>query len=308
MNVAVIVPVRNRPGLVIEALETVAVQTLPPTRVVVVDDGSTDDTPDSVEAYLDRRGRPAGWGLLRRAWAGAAPARQHGYESCRPVDAVAFLDSDDLWPGDFLERAVRALGDDPGLVGVSADRRHHDMARERVRYDDLSLLARQPLPWMIRNDAGFGSCSLIRASALEAIGGYPVEEETGHDIVLFAELFLRGRWGHLPGEPVTFRRHHAAQTGQADHIAATLRDANLRHARLYDAAAAGLAREHARSLDIRVTMARRWTSAAKTCLKLNDSTQGLQCLTRAKQYQPISVRGTRLKFQLLMSRRAAARA
>lgn len=298
MRIGVVIPVMNRPTLVCEAVSSLWAQTRRPDEVVIVDDGSTDDTPDRVGRHLAGLGAPAGWRVLRESHRGAAAARQTGVTACRGVDAVAFLDSDDLWPDDFLARAEGALVARPELAGVSADRLTQDIARGRDRHDDLSPLSTHPLRWMVTNDAGFGSCSVLRAEALSGIGGYPLGEATGHDIVLFARMFGAGPWAHLPGKPVVFRRHHHGAFGEADHIARTFADSNLRHARLYERVASSLAQSGPLPPDVRSAMARRWLSAAKSCRNMNTPTEGLRCLSQASRYRRTSFRAIKLGFQL----------
>lgn len=298
MRVGVIIPVHNRPGLVLEALDSVLAQSEPPESVVVVDDGSTDLTPDAVDAWFAAHGR-AGWGLVRATHAGAAEARQRGFEECLGrVELVAFLDSDDRWPGDFLARARACLSSDPSLAGASADRLVLDGSTGREHLDDLRTMPAHPLRWLVLHDAGIGSASMVRAEALCRIGGYPTGEPTGHDIGLFAGLFAVGGWAHLPGPPVVFRRHHAPSRGEADHIYRRVSDANLRHARLYERAARGLTERERRSFPIRRKMAARWIAAAKECRRRKDTTGAVACLEQAVQYQRFSLRAARLKRQI----------
>lgn len=299
MDIAVVVPVRNRPTLVAEAVRSVFEQTRPAARLVVVDDGSTDHTAHAAEVAV--RAAPANTSaqVIRAPHAGAAAARQRGLGAAGPVDTVVFLDSDDLWPADFLERASAVLLRNPSLVGASADRIHADIRTNQHQFHDLSPLTHRPIAWLVHHDAGIGSGSLIRASALRAIGGYPTGESTGHDVQLFLRLFALGPWGHIPGEPVVYRRHHAACRAEADHIYTAIPDANIRHARLYQQAADALPQP---PIEVREAMARRWISAAKTCRKLNMPEEGLKCLTQARRYQPISIRAARLKCQLLIAK------
>src|SRR6185503_9360854 len=107
-TVAAVIHVFNRSQVVIEAMESVAVQTLAPAKFVVVDDGSTDGTGDRVEEWIART-RPAfATRLIRQANLGAAAARNRGAAEAAGCDVLAFLDSDDLWPKDYLQRVSDA--------------------------------------------------------------------------------------------------------------------------------------------------------------------------------------------------------
>lgn len=100
--VDVIIPVRNRPHLIRLCLDSVKAQSLQPNTVIVVDDGSTDDTPGVLAEYARR------WNKLRvisSEHRGPARARNTGLAASQ-APLVAFLDSDDLWHPAKLERQV----------------------------------------------------------------------------------------------------------------------------------------------------------------------------------------------------------
>src|SRR6185295_2750617 len=94
-GISVVVPTYNRARLVVRAVESVLAQTRPPDELIVVDDGSTDDTPAALARFGDRVR------LVSQRNAGAAAARNNGLAlASRPW--AAFLDSDDVWVPDHL--------------------------------------------------------------------------------------------------------------------------------------------------------------------------------------------------------------
>jgi glycosyltransferase involved in cell wall biosynthesis len=101
--VSIIVPTYNRAGLVVEAIHSAKTQTYPLKQIIVVDDGSCDDTArrlaevEGVEyCYQENRGQGV--------------ARNHGLRLAKG-EFIASLDSDDLWDEDFLARSVECLED-----------------------------------------------------------------------------------------------------------------------------------------------------------------------------------------------------
>jgi glycosyltransferase involved in cell wall biosynthesis len=94
--VSVIVPVHNGERFLAEAVESIRAQNHPTLEIVVVDDGSTDRTP---EVLASLRGGDLRW--LRQENRGPAAARNAGIELARG-EVIGFLDADDVWPPDSL--------------------------------------------------------------------------------------------------------------------------------------------------------------------------------------------------------------
>jgi len=90
VDVSVIIPTYNRAGLVVEAIESALRQTTPPREIIVIDDGSTDDTPRALAAFGDRII------AVRQENQGVGAARNRGLAMARGR-YIAFLDSDDIW-------------------------------------------------------------------------------------------------------------------------------------------------------------------------------------------------------------------
>jgi len=105
-----VIPVYNRARLLIDSIDSVINQTYRPVEIILVDDGSTDETP-SVLADLFRRW-PDLVKVVRQANAGPGPARQRGLELARG-DFVQFLDSDDLLLPEKFSYQVAALVANP---------------------------------------------------------------------------------------------------------------------------------------------------------------------------------------------------
>ena len=126
--VTVVIPSYNRARLICIAIDSVLAQTYRPIEIVVVDDGSKDDTRAVVESY----GAPVRY--VHQANAGAAAARNTGIRHARG-EFIALLDSDDLWHPWKLEAQVRLLRARPhvGMVwtDMSAINEQGEMLQER---------------------------------------------------------------------------------------------------------------------------------------------------------------------------------
>lgn len=106
MKISVVIPTCNRAHTLERALESVLAQTLPAAEVIVVDDGSEDET-----CALLQRTYPQVT-VLQQNNRGVSHARNRGIRTARH-DWIAFLDSDDCWLADKLATQVRALSDAP---------------------------------------------------------------------------------------------------------------------------------------------------------------------------------------------------
>lgn len=110
--VSVIIPVYNYARYLREAVESVLSQTYRNLEVIVVDDGSTDQSGEVARSFANR-----GVVYSHQVHAGIGPARNKGVELARG-DFLAFLDADDRWPLQKIERQLRAFENDPALEMV----------------------------------------------------------------------------------------------------------------------------------------------------------------------------------------------
>src|SRR5438552_3322134 len=118
MKVSVIIPVRNGAPYIASAIESVLEQTEPPAELLVIDDGSKDETARIVSGFSSRGVR-----LIQQPPKGAAAARNEGVKLAR-YDLFAFLDADDLWTSIKLKQECAEQQSDPALDMVFGHVRH----------------------------------------------------------------------------------------------------------------------------------------------------------------------------------------
>jgi hypothetical protein len=111
--VTVVIPTHNCGPLVVQAVESVLAQTSVPSQVIVVDDGSTDDTSERLAGYRDRIR------YIHQSNQGVSTARNRGIAEARN-DIIAFLDADDVWHPRKIEIQLEALAkhQDLGILGT----------------------------------------------------------------------------------------------------------------------------------------------------------------------------------------------
>ena len=207
-SVLVIVPVMNRPDAIITTLEAIRKQTLQPSCLIVVDDGSTDNTPNVVRSWINNSALAFRVRLIEHSQnKGASEARNSGLKhSLGKYAYTYFLDSDDIPPPNFLAKAITALTNNPAAVAVTSDRIiKYISGVKSVQYKQRKI-AENPWLWFLMMGAGIASCTVFRSEAIHKLGGYNETLPTGHDVELFMRIADLGEWLHINDCEVTFYR------------------------------------------------------------------------------------------------------
>src|SRR5688572_2836188 len=163
-SVSVVIPVYNRARCIGRAIASAVRQALPPLEIIVVDDGSTDDSCEVVAAISAQEPRIR---LLRQdSNRGGAAARNVGLMAAR-AEFVAFLDSDDEWLGDHLERRLAVLQAAPQPALVHGSFYVDDGSYRRVQR--CAPLRGDPLEYLFAGRGGLRTSTFVgrRAALLE---------------------------------------------------------------------------------------------------------------------------------------------
>ena len=96
MIISVVIPLYNKEKKIEYTLKSVFTQTFQNFEIVIVDDGSTDNSVEEVEKFTDSRIR-----LIHQTNAGVSAARNRGIEAASG-ELIAFLDADDVWMPEYL--------------------------------------------------------------------------------------------------------------------------------------------------------------------------------------------------------------
>jgi glycosyltransferase involved in cell wall biosynthesis len=191
-RLSVVIPLYNKEGQIVRALDSVCAQTVRDVEVVVVDDGSTDGGAALVRAYGDPRVR-----LVQQPNGGVSSARNLGVESARgPV--VAFLDADDAWYPDHLERLWRMRLEYPQAVGwatnyevVTPDgRRTLGVSSETA--PRVVLTPENYYRIALQGSPVCSSAVMVDKAALANVGGFPVGVRLGEDLDTWIRLMFTG--------------------------------------------------------------------------------------------------------------------
>ena len=203
--VSVVIPVHDRAQLLVEAVESVLRQTYPSWEVVIVDDGSTDDTPSTIRELEEAH--PGRIHSVRQQNAGPGAAREAGRRVSRG-EYQQFLDSDDLLLPRKLElqvsslhgRACNTVSYGPTRIQAAEGRAQEPARRTGETLDAI-------FPSLLLGRLWMTETPLYRASTCEEAGGWS-------SLRLEEDWEFEARVGALPvqlirvGETISVHRHH----------------------------------------------------------------------------------------------------
>jgi glycosyltransferase involved in cell wall biosynthesis len=203
--VSVIIPAYNYGHYLAGALESVLGQTTGDLEVFVIDDASTDDTPEVVRRYLgDARVH-----YERIDHAGVSAAKNTGIRLSQ-APFVAFLDADDLWLLTKLERQLALFRADPDL-GVAYTRRllinEHG---EELVYNQPTFYRGNVLEPLFRVNFVCQSSAMVRRPVFDAVGMFDERCPPVEDYDLWLRAALRYRFDYVDEPLVKYRTGHAS--------------------------------------------------------------------------------------------------
>ena len=210
MNYILITAARNESAFIERTLQSVVAQTRPPERWVIVDDGSTDQTPEIVSRYAVRYPwielvrRPQ---RVDRSFAGKAHAVSAGLERVRGLDfeVMGNLDADVSFEPDYLAFVTEKFVSDPklGVAGTPfTEVGGYDSTRDS--FEGANFVA--------------GPCQLFRMTCWQDIGGYVANKAGGVDWIAVMTARMKG-WTVRAFPEKRFHHHRSMGTAQRGRLA-----------------------------------------------------------------------------------------
>jgi glycosyltransferase involved in cell wall biosynthesis len=202
-TVSVVIPAYNQDRFVGESVQSALDQTRRPLEVIVVDDGSTDDTRARLEPFGNRIL------LVSQANRGVSVARNEGSRRARGTH-LAFLDADDAWLPRKLEAQTARLEADPelGLVHCGVEEIDATGRRTGERLDGREGWVADAMlffgPGVI---LGGGSGVVLPKHLFREAGGFDERMSTSADWDLHQRIARRARVGFVPEILLRYRRH-----------------------------------------------------------------------------------------------------
>jgi len=199
-RISVIIPAYNVESCLKRCLDSVFAQTVAPAEVIVINDGSTDNTAEIARCYGERIT------YLEQSNAGQGAARNTGLRIAKG-EYIAFLDADDYWLPGFLEATTTFLSEHDEAVAVNTGliTRLQD-GTERIQ---PTLLTRPDAPtetfvvddffafWAEHDHIRTGS-AVIRKSVIDQAGGQREDLRVSQDLEYWGYIATFGKWGYIP--------------------------------------------------------------------------------------------------------------
>ncbi len=188
--ISIVIPLYNKEKQIMNTLFTVLQQTFQNFEVVIVDDGSTDNSIEEVKKIHDSRIR-----IIHQINMGVSAARNRGVEVAK-YNLVAFLDADDEWKSEYLETQYYLYQKYPecSVYTCNYEFQHSD---GKVSNTIIHKLPFQEEDGILSNYFEVVSCShppmwtsavMLKKVAIQAIGGFPVGVNSGEDLLTWARL------------------------------------------------------------------------------------------------------------------------
>ena len=212
MKFSIIIPLYNKAPYIRKALESVSAQTYTDFELIIVDDGSTDDSAIIVKQFIDERLKVKGdvtnevvttaynlspitynlsVRLIHQSNAGVSAARNTGV-AASSGDYIAFLDADDWWKPTYLEQMAKLIDDypDAGLYGLNYI--YYKPGKTRVALKSQTGYINYPKEYLQNNAMMIftSSSSSMPKRVFEEMGGFPLGIRLGEDFLLWAKTAL----------------------------------------------------------------------------------------------------------------------
>lgn len=203
--ISVIMPSYNAAPYLAEAVASVMTQTYPQVELIIIDDGSRDESVAIAQRLVEAH--PGRILLLEQANSGPYPARNLGLSRARG-EFIAFLDADDWWSPDCLVKLHAALTASPAILAYCGWQNSGPGAPGTAPYippdysaGDATTAFLRSCPWPIH-------AALVRRTAIDAVSGFSVRCFSSMDYDLWLRLFAHDQRLVRVPEVLAFYRWH----------------------------------------------------------------------------------------------------
>ncbi len=211
-RVSVVIPVYNAAEFIGEALESVFNQDYPDIEVIVVDDGSTDETATVLSGITDPRLR-----VLRQKNGGVSAARNRGIQDCKSSKIFLFDADDRLYP-QAVSRLVACFDQDPSIVLAYGEAITFNDTEGPLNDAGPPEFAARPqgdaLEQMVQANPISCCAVMVCRQAIEATGGFDTRISLGEDWLMWCKLAAQGRIAYAGASPIVLYRIHSGSAAR----------------------------------------------------------------------------------------------
>jgi glycosyltransferase involved in cell wall biosynthesis len=202
--ISVIIPTYNRSALVRETVNSVLRQTFSDFELFVIDDGSTDNTREVINSLNDSRLK-----YIYQNNSGVSSARNLGIKIARG-QFICFLDSDDLWPENFLQTMIKKLQDNPQYGAAYCMRtRLFEDGSTQPSYQKEFFCSGQVTRNLFEKTFIQTSAICFRKNILEGLF-FDESLTNGEDVDLWLRVSTRAKFLFVPDIQIIYRQQSAA--------------------------------------------------------------------------------------------------
>lgn len=210
-TISVIVPAFNAERTVLETIASVQQQTLSDFELIVINDGSTDQTLELLSTVRDPRFK-----VFSYKNGGLPVARNRGI-SHSTGEFIAFLDADDLWTADKLELQLAALQKRPEAgVAYSWTRYMDEQGNPSPSYESVFFEGNVFAELLVNNFLTNGSNPLIRMQAIEAVGDFDSTCLVSEDWEFYLRLAARWPFVVVPKPQILYRQSSSSMSANIE--------------------------------------------------------------------------------------------
>ena len=200
-KVSVVMAAYNYERFVAEAIQSVMEQTFEDWELIIVDDGSTDNTPGVVRSFLtDTRIR-----YHRQENQGQPTSENNGVAMARG-EWIAFLDADDRWRSDKLEKQLALAIRNPGASVIYSERMLMDPDGNPLPTPALSQYRGRILKEAFRQNPNPFSSTIVKRTVINDAGGFNPEYRNANDYDLWLRIAVRNHEFDFVSEPLIWYR------------------------------------------------------------------------------------------------------
>lgn len=204
MKISIVIPLYNKGKHILDTLECISKQTFQDYEILVVNDGSTDDSLKKVKSYKDTRIK-----IIDQVNSGAAAARNRGVKEAAS-EYIAFMDADDFWEEQYLESMVQLIEEYPDASiygsnytiiekGQSTVLNFPGIQNEKGYIDNYFISGKVYTPlWT--------SAVIVKKKVFLSLGGFPTTCKVCEDIDLWCRFAATGKVAYINAPLATYIR------------------------------------------------------------------------------------------------------